>query len=183
MTAHGLANDLMCRQNKHRCEITPAFASRNVGNIGRPQPVRCRCMRLPIDPIQQARRYLIAKHDAHWLAADCARQAHISHRPPYRTSGYGEPFLRHLPPHHAHAESCTVLGDHARDLGPERQVTFCSYRQAQLTQSLRDPLAASRCRSQPSSPAHQASAAPSRSSTQRISPLTSATDKRPGRSK
>ena len=105
-----------------------------------PKPVGCWCIELPVDPVQRARCRLVADRGTHRLATDYPRQAHIPHQPLDGTSGYGEPFPRHLPPNLAHAVNGEVLGEHARDLRLERQVTSCSRRQAQWIQSLCDML-------------------------------------------
>ena len=74
-------------------------------------------------------------------ARPLANWPNIPHQPLDRTSGYNEPFLRHLLPDHAHGVNSEVVGEHARDLRVWRQVTFYSRRQAQWISSLRNMLA------------------------------------------
>lgn len=68
-------------------DVDEARPGRDIGEVGDPEPVRCRSMELAVDLIERTRGSLVADRRPHRLATDRALQAQACHQPLDGTAG------------------------------------------------------------------------------------------------
>ena len=101
---------------------------RDIGEVRDPQRVRPRCLELPIDVIERARRRLAAHRRADRLPTDDALQAHALHQSFDRAAGDVVAVALQLTPDFARAVDLKILVIHALDLLLQRSVALGALR-------------------------------------------------------
>src|SRR3954463_7837041 len=114
--AHPPADDAPGIGIDHEGHVDEAGPGRDVGEIGDPEHVRARGLKLPIDAIERARRGLIADRGPHRLAPHGPLQAHGPHQARHRAAGDPDPLPAELSPDLADAVDAEVRLIHAPDL-------------------------------------------------------------------
>src|SRR4051794_6320978 len=114
--AHPPADDAPGVSIDHQGHVDEAGPGRDVGEIGDPEHVRARGLKLPIDAIERARRGLIADRGPHRLAPHGPLQAHGAHQPRHRAARHPDPLSAELSPDLADAVDAEVRLIHAPDL-------------------------------------------------------------------
>src|SRR3954452_25284570 len=104
----------------HEGPVNEARPGRDVGEVGDPEHVRARGLKLPIDAIERARRGLIADRGPHRLAPHGPLQAHGSHQPRHRAAGDPDSLPAELAPDLPDAVDAEVLLIHPPDLDHQR---------------------------------------------------------------
>ncbi len=101
----------------------------DIGEIRKPEPIRCRSTELAVHLVEWARSGLVADRCAHRFAANDTLQAKLPHQSLHRASRNIEPFPLHLSPDLADAIDREVLGKDPHDLRLERFIALCTGRQ------------------------------------------------------
>src|SRR3954471_18252392 len=121
---HAPADNAPGKGVDHEGDIDEARPGRDVGEVADPQRVRPQGPELPVDPVERARRGLVADRCPDRLAPDRPLQAHGPHQARDGAAGDRDPLPAELPPDLAHPIDPEVLLEHAPDLNLEPRVAL-----------------------------------------------------------
>ena len=126
---HAPADNAPGKGVDHEGDIDEARPGRDVGEVADPQRVRPQGPELAVDPVERARRGLVADRCPDRLAPDRPLQARGPHQARDGAAGDRDPLSAELPPDLAHPIDPEVLLEDAPDLNLEPRVAPGSRRQ------------------------------------------------------
>ncbi len=127
--AHPPADDATGIGIDHEGHVDEARPGRHVGEVRDPEQVWTRCLELPVDAIEWARRGLVADRGPHRLAPHSPLQAHGAHQPRHRAARHPDPLPAELSPDLPDAIDAEVRLIHPPDLDHQRCIPPGSRRQ------------------------------------------------------
>lgn len=103
-------------------DVGKSRPGRHVGQIGDPQPVRCRRPELSPHEISWPGRSRVGDRGVPWLAPDRAGQAQLAHQPLHRAAGHLDALAVERQPHFARPVDAVVGGMNPLDMALETAI-------------------------------------------------------------